>query len=87
MYKTSSSPVHSERPEESAVSAEATRTIVKASCMPMRNIAAAEPSAPFAGGSRASHIVAEVGRTENVDLDGTERLDLVMPDVHEARRG
>ena len=44
--KTSSSPVHSERPEESAVSAEASRT-TEAPCVPMRNIAAAEPRAPF----------------------------------------
>ena len=41
-------PVHSERLEESAVSAEASRTIAKTPFEPMRSIAAAEPSAPFA---------------------------------------
>ena len=48
MYKMRSSPVHSERPEESAVSADASRTIAKTSFVPMRSIAAADPSAPFA---------------------------------------
>ena len=48
MYRTLSSPVHSERPEESAVPAEASRTIAETSLVPMRSIAAAEPSAPFA---------------------------------------
>ena len=37
-----------------------------------------------AGDSRESRLVAEVGRAEDVDLDGTEHLDLVMPDVHAA---
>ena len=46
--KTSSSPVHTERPEESAVSAEASRTTAEASCVLMHSIAAVEPSAPFA---------------------------------------
>ena len=40
-----------------------------------------------AEGSRASRLVAEVGRAEDGDLDGTERLDLVMPDVYAARCG
>ena len=40
--------MHSERPEESAVSAEASRTIAETSFVSMRSIAAAEPSAPFA---------------------------------------
>ena len=48
MYRISSSPVHSERPEESAVSAETSHTIAKPSFEPMRSIAAAEPTAPFA---------------------------------------
>ena len=40
-----------------------------------------------AGGSIASRLLAEVGRAEDVDLDGAERLDLVMPDMHAARCG
>ena len=39
-----------------------------------------------AEGSRASRFVARVDRAEDVGLDGTERLDHVVPDVHAARR-
>ena len=40
-----------------------------------------------AEGSRASRLVAGISRAEDVGLDGTKRLDLVVPDVHAARRG
>ena len=39
-----------------------------------------------AGGSRASRLVAGIRRAEDVGLNGTKRLDLVVPDVHAARR-
>ena len=39
-----------------------------------------------AGGSRASRLVAGTRRAEDVGRNGTERLDLVVPDVHVARR-
>ena len=35
-----------------------------------------------AEGSRASRLVAGISRAEDVGLDGTKRLDLVVPDAH-----
>ena len=40
-----------------------------------------------AGNSRAGRLEAEVRRAGDMDLAGTERLDLVVPDVHAARGG
>ena len=40
-----------------------------------------------AEGSRASRLEARISRAEDVGLDGAKHLDLVVPDVHAARRG
>ena len=39
-----------------------------------------------AGGSRAGRLVTGIRRAEDVGRNGTERLDLVVPNVHAARR-